>query len=297
MEEIEIIHKPVMLDKVLYYLKVTPGKIYVDATCGLGGHSSAILRELNRTGLLIGIDRDIESLEIAKNRLKNYGDNFLLFNTTYDRIPEVLENLNIAKVDGILFDLGFSSYHIEKSKRGFSFQRPEEPLDMRFSKDDSLTAEYILNNFSEEELAEIFYKYGEEPNAFKIARKIVEIRKVKPLKYVGDLLEVIGKSTQNYKRHPATRIFQALRIAVNKELDILERALEITPNILNPQGRIVVITYHSLEDRIVKNFLKNNRDKFEIITKKPVVPSKEEIENNKRARSAKLRVGERRVES
>lgn len=168
---------------------------------------------------------------------------------------------------------------------------------MRFSKDDSLTAEYILNNFSEEELAEIFYKYGEEPNAFKIARKIVEIRKVKPLKYVGDLLEVIGKSTQNYKRHPATRIFQALRIAVNKELDILERALEITPNILNPQGRIVVITYHSLEDRIVKNFLKNNRDKFEIITKKPVVPSKEEIENNKRARSAKLRVGERRVES
>jgi 16S rRNA (cytosine1402-N4)-methyltransferase len=297
MEEIEIIHKPVMLDKVLYYLKVTLGKIYVDATCGLGGHSSAILRELNRTGLLIGIDRDIESLEIAKNRLKNYGDNFLLFNTTYDRIPEVLENLNIAKVDGILFDLGFSSYHIEKSKRGFSFQRPEEPLDMRFSKDDSLTAEYILNNFSEEELAEIFYKYGEEPNAFKIARKIVEIRKVKPLKYVGDLLEVIGKSTQNYKRHPATRIFQALRIAVNKELDILERALEITPNILNPQGRIVVITYHSLEDRIVKNFLKNNRDKFEIITKKPVVPSKEEIENNKRARSAKLRVGERRVES
>jgi 16S rRNA (cytosine1402-N4)-methyltransferase len=297
MEEIEIIHKPVMLDKVLYYLKVTPGKIYVDATCGLGGHSSAILRELNRTGLLIGIDRDIESLEIAKNRLKNYGDNFLLFNTTYDRIPEVLENLNIAKVDGILFDLGFSSYHIEKSKRGFSFQRPEEPLDMRFSKDDSLTAEYILNNFSEEELAEIFYKYGEEPNAFKIARKIVEIRKVKPLKYVGDLLEVIGKSTQNYKRHPATRIFQALRIAVNKELDLLERALEITPNILNPQGRIVVITYHSLEDRIVKNFLKNNRDKFEIITKKPVVPSKEEIENNKRARSAKLRVGERRVES
>jgi 16S rRNA (cytosine1402-N4)-methyltransferase len=297
MEEIEIIHKPVMLDKVLYYLKVTPGKIYVDATCGLGGHSSAILRELNRTGLLIGIDRDIESLEIAKNRLKNYGDNFLLFNTTYDRIPEVIENLNIAKVDGILFDLGFSSYHIEKSKRGFSFQRPEEPLDMRFSKDDSLTAEYILNNFSEEELAEIFYKYGEEPNAFKIARKIVEIRKVKPLKYVGDLLEVIGKSTQNYKRHPATRIFQALRIAVNKELDILERALEITPNILNPQGRIVVITYHSLEDRIVKNFLKNNRDKFEIITKKPVVPSKEEIENNKRARSAKLRVGERRVES
>jgi len=297
MEEIEIIHKPVMLDKVLYYLKVTPGKIYVDATFGLGGHSSAILRELNRTGLLIGIDRDIESLEIAKNRLKNYGDNFLLFNTTYDRIPEVLENLNIAKVDGILFDLGFSSYHIEKSKRGFSFQRPEEPLDMRFSKDDSLTAEYILNNFSEEELAEIFYKYGEEPNAFKIARKIVEIRKVKPLKYVGDLLEVIGKSTQNYKRHPATRIFQALRIAVNKELDLLERALEITPNILNPQGRIVVITYHSLEDRIVKNFLKNNRDKFEIITKKPVVPSKEEIENNKRARSAKLRVGERRVES
>ncbi len=297
MEEIEIIHKPVMLDKVLYYLKVTPGKIYIDATCGLGGHSSAILRELNRSGLLIGIDRDIESLEIAKNRLKIYGDNFVLFNTTFDRIPEVLEKLSIAKVDGILFDLGFSSYHIEKSKRGFSFQRPEEPLDMRFSKDDSLTAEYILNNFSEEELAEIFYKYGEEPNAYKIARKIVERRKIKPLKYVGDLLEVIGKNIQNYKRHPATRIFQALRIAVNRELDLLERSLEITSHILNPQGRIVVITYHSLEDRIVKNFLKNNRDKFEIITKKPVVPSKEEIENNKRARSAKLRVGERRVES
>lgn len=294
MEKVENIHKPVMLKEVIHYLNLSPGKIVVDATLGLGGHSSEILRELKGEGLLIGIDRDEEVLSLAKDRLNKIGSNFVLFNTTYDNLQNILKELNLASIDAILFDLGFSSFHIEKSGRGFSFMRPEEPLDMRYSKDATLTAADILNNFSESELSTLFWEYGEEPLSKKLGKKIVERRKDKKFVYVGDLLEVIDEVIPRRKRHEATKVFQALRIAVNDELNILKRALEQVPFILSIGGRIVVITYHSLEDRIVKNFFKSYSKEILPITKKVIKPSTEEIRENRRARSAKLRVGERR---
>ncbi|HOJ92322.1 MAG TPA: 16S rRNA (cytosine(1402)-N(4))-methyltransferase RsmH [Dictyoglomaceae bacterium] len=295
MEEVVYIHKPVMLEKVMEYLQVTPGKIIVDATIGLGGHSTEILKALKNEGLLIGIDRDEESLSIAEERLRKIAKNFKLYSTTYDYIPKILEDLNIQKVDGILFDLGFSSFHIEESGRGFSFQRLEEPLDMRFSKGvTKATAADILNNFSEKELEDIFKNFGEEPYAKKIAKAVVEKRREKPFSKVNDLVELIEKIVPRSKKHPATRVFQALRIAVNDELKNLEKALSTTHEILNLRGRVVFLTYHSLEDRIVKTFLKQNQDKFYILTKKVAKPSFEEVRNNPRARSAKLRAGERR---
>jgi len=295
MEEVVYIHKPVMLEKVMGYLQVTPGKIIVDATIGLGGHSIEILKALKNEGLLIGIDRDEESLSIAEERLRKIAKNFKLYSTTYDDIPKILEDLNIQKVDGILFDLGFSSFHIEESGRGFSFQRLEEPLDMRFSKEvTKTTAADILNNLSEKELEDIFKNFGEEPYAKKIAKGIVEKRKGKPFSKVNDLVELIDKIVPRSKKHPATRVFQALRIAVNDELKNLEKGLATIHEVLNLRGRVVFLTYHSLEDRIVKNFLKQNQDKFYILTKKVERPSFEEIKDNPRARSAKLRAGERR---
>lgn len=297
MEEVESIHKPVMLKEVIHYLNLSPGKIVVDATLGLGGHSSEILRELRGEGLLIGIDRDEEVLKLARERLSKIAGNFVLFNTTYDNLQNILKELNLSFIDAILFDLGFSSFHIEKSGRGFSFMRPEEPLDMRYSKDTALTAADILNTFSESELSNLFWEYGEEPLSKKLAKKIVERRKDKKFAYVGDLLEVIDEVIPRRKRHEATKVFQALRIAVNDELNILKRALEQVPFILSIGGRIVVITYHSLEDRIVKNFFKSYSDKILPVSKKVIKPSIEEIKENRRARSAKLRVGERRENS
>ncbi|MEN3012358.1 MAG: 16S rRNA (cytosine(1402)-N(4))-methyltransferase RsmH [Dictyoglomus thermophilum] len=297
MEEVENIHKPVMLKEVIHYLNLSPGKIVVDATLGLGGHSSEILRELRGEGLLIGIDRDEEVLELARERLSKIASNFVLFNTTYDNLQSILKELNLSSIDAILFDLGFSSFHVEKSGRGFSFMRPEEPLDMRYSKDTALTAADILNTFSESELSNLFWEYGEEPLSKKLAKKIVERRKDKKFAYVGDLLEVIDEVIPRRRRHEATKVFQALRIAVNDELNIFKRALEQVPFILSIGGRIVVITYHSLEDRIVKNFFKSYSDKILPVSKKVIKPSIEEIKENRRARSAKLRVGERRENS
>uniref|UniRef100_A0A7V4DXI9 Ribosomal RNA small subunit methyltransferase H n=1 Tax=Dictyoglomus thermophilum TaxID=14 RepID=A0A7V4DXI9_DICTH len=297
MEKVENIHKPVMLKEVIHYLNLSPGKIVVDATLGLGGHSSEILRELRGEGLLIGIDRDEEVLELARERLSKIASNFVLFNTTYDNLQSILKELNLSSIDAILFDLGFSSFHVEKSGRGFSFMRPEEPLDMRYSKDTALTAADILNTFSESELSNLFWEYGEEPLSKKLAKKIVERRKDKKFAYVGDLLEVIDGVIPRRRRHEATKVFQALRIAVNDELNILKRALEQVPFILSIGGRIVVITYHSLEDRIVKNFFKSYSDKILPVSKRVIKPSMEEIKENRRARSAKLRVGERRENS
>lgn len=295
MEEIEIIHKPVMLKEVLYYLNLKRGETVIDATIGLGGHSVEILKAIGNEGLLIGIDRDKEVLEIAKNRLEKININFVLFNTSYDKIPEILEELKITKVDKMLFDLGFSSFHIEKSGRGFSFRRLEEPLDMRYSLNIDITAAEILNTYEEKELENIFLIYGEEPYARKLAKKIVEMRRIKKFKYVKDLVEVIEKTIPTKtKKHKATKVFQALRIAVNDELNILQRALDNSIYFLSPKGRIAILTYHSLEDRIVKNFFKSNSKILIPINKKVITPSIEEIKNNPRSRSAKLRVGERR---
>lgn len=294
MEEVELIHKPVMLKEVLQYLDLKPGEIVIDATIGLGGHSVEILKAIGEKGLLIGIDRDNEVLDIAKERLRKIADNFVLFNTSYDKIPEILDELKISSVNKMLFDLGFSSFHIEKSGRGFSFMRLDEPLDMRYSMSTNITAADILNTYDEKELEHIFWTYGEEPFAKKLSKKIVEARKSKKFVFVRDLVEVVEKVIPKAKKHKATKVFQALRIAVNDELNLLQRALNNALYLLSPKGRLAILTYHSLEDRIVKNFFKSNAEILVPINKKVIRPSMEEVRSNPRARSAKLRVGERR---
>lgn len=294
MEEVELIHKPVMLKEVLHYLDLKQGEIVIDATIGLGGHSVEILKAIGEKGLLIGIDRDKEVLDIAKERLRKIADNFVLFNTSYDKIPEILDELKISSVNKMLFDLGFSSFHIEKSGRGFSFMRLDEPLDMRYSMSTNITAADILNTYDEKELEHIFWTYGEEPFAKKLSKKIVEVRKTKKFVFVRDLVEIVEKVIPKAKKHKATKIFQALRIVVNDELNLLQRALNNALYLLSPKGRLAILTYHSLEDRIVKNFFKSNAEILIPINKKVIRPSMEEVRSNPRARSAKLRVGERR---
>ncbi len=289
------LHIPVMLEEVIDYLNIIPEGIYIDATVGTGGHSKEILKRLEGRGLLIGFDRDSESIEIAENVLKKLGSKFILINKAFNEIPNVLGMLNIRKVDGILYDLGMSSFQLEESKRGFSFKNLDEPLDMRFSIDEKLKASDILNSYSQRALERIFFEYGEEPFSKKVAKLIVEERKKKPFSKVGDLVSLIEKNIPRRKIHPATRIFQALRIVVNNELEILEDSLKSIIPFLKEGARIVILTYHSLEDRIVKNFFKNSEKdgKIKIITKKILKPSKEEVERNPRARSAKMRVGEK----
>ncbi|MCX7846066.1 MAG: 16S rRNA (cytosine(1402)-N(4))-methyltransferase RsmH [Dictyoglomaceae bacterium] len=295
MEKI-IFHTPVMLEEVINYLNIVPGEVYIDATLGTGGHSKEILKKLKGRGLLIGFDKDIESIKIAENNLKDENSNFILVNKSFNEIPKVLNDLNIEKISGILYDLGMSSFQLEGSKRGFSFRNLDEPLDMRFSIDENLKASDILNSYSQNNLEKIFIKYGEEPYSKKIANLIVEERKKKPFEKVGDLVSLIERNIpRKGKIHPATRIFQALRIEVNNELKTLENSLENIIPILKKGARVVILTYHSLEDRIVKNFLKNKEEdgKIKILTRKVLKPSIEEIKRNPRARSAKMRVGER----
>ncbi|PMQ01583.1 MAG: 16S rRNA (cytosine(1402)-N(4))-methyltransferase [Dictyoglomus sp. NZ13-RE01] len=291
----EMIHIPVMLKEVVDYLNIRPNGIYIDATVGLGGHAGEILKRL-KDGLLIGFDKDSEEIAITEKKLKEISSNFILVNESYEKIPEFLEKKGIKYVDGIFFDLGLSSYQLEISKRGFSFKRLDEPLDMRFSKDENLTAEYILNNYSVNELERVFRDYGEEPYYRKLAMAICEERKKKAFKKVEDLVSVVEKIIPKKGRiHPATRAFQALRIEVNKELKVFENTLHRILPFIRKGGRLVVISYHSLEDRIIKNFLKDKEKEgeMEIITKKVLRPSYEEIRMNQRARSAKMRVGEK----
>ncbi|MEN2984025.1 MAG: 16S rRNA (cytosine(1402)-N(4))-methyltransferase RsmH [Dictyoglomaceae bacterium] len=291
-----VLHIPVMLEEVLTYLNIIPEGIYVDATVGTGGHSKEILKRLKGKGLLIGFDKDMESINIAEENLREISSNFILVNKSFHEIPEVLKDLNIEKVNGILYDLGLSSFQIEGSKRGFSFKNLDEPLDMRFSLNESLRASDILNSYCEKALEKIFWEYGEEPFSRKIANLIISERKKKSFEKVRDLVSLIEKNIpRRGKIHPATRIFQALRIEVNNELKILENSLENILPFLKEGARIIVLSYHSLEDRIVKNFLKNNESlgKIKIITKKILKPSEEEVKRNPRSRSAKMRVGEK----
>ncbi|MCS7201909.1 MAG: 16S rRNA (cytosine(1402)-N(4))-methyltransferase RsmH [Dictyoglomus sp.] len=291
-----VLHVPVMLEEVLTYLNIIPEGIYVDATLGTGGHSKEILKRLKGKGLLIGFDKDIESINIAEKNLKEISSNFILVNKSFHEIPEVLKDLNIEKVNGILYDLGLSSFQLEGSKRGFSFKNLDEPLDMRFSLNESLRASDILNSYCEKALEKIFWEYGEEPFSRKIANLIISERKKKSFEKVRDLVSLIEKNIpRRGKIHPATRIFQALRIEVNNELKILENSLENILPFLKEGARIIVLSYHSLEDRIVKNFLRNNESlgKIKIISKKILKPSEEEVKRNPRARSAKMRVGEK----
>ncbi|RLG12687.1 16S rRNA (cytosine(1402)-N(4))-methyltransferase [Candidatus Pacearchaeota archaeon] len=284
-------HEPVLLKEVLEWLMVEKDKIYVDATLGLGGHSKAILEKSSPTGILYGFEWNEDSFNIASKNLKKYKSRIKLFNKNFIYIKEILKKENIL-ADGILFDLGLSSFLLEGSGRGFSFQK-EEPLDMRMNLEISITAKDILNQYKYEDLSNVF-KRGEVPRAEKFAKFILEKRKFKKFETTQDLVKAVKefyKSKKNLKDLLAI-IFQSLRIEVNKELENLQKILKDIPQILKSGGRVVIISFHSLEDRLVKNEFKSNPE-LKVLTKKPILPSREEIKKNPRARSAKMRVAER----
>lgn len=289
-----------MTNEVLDFLvfgKGTRGanEVYVDCTVGGGGHSEAILRATPEDTILVGIDRDREAIEAATESLAQFGGRARLIHGDFRRLPSILEQLGFKYVNGILMDLGISSHQVDKPDRGFSFST-DAPLDMRMNQEASVTARDLVNSLPEEELARIIDKYGEERFARRIARFIVEKRRFHEISTTGQLVDIIKAAIPAaYRRrgpHPARRTFQALRIAVNDELGALEETLKSAPGLLFPGGRIVVISYHSLEDRIVKRaFLAEPL--LSPITKKPVTPSPDELSQNPRARSARLRVAER----
>ena len=294
-------HKSVFQNEVIKYLNPKPGENFIDATVDGGGHTAAILEKIMPRGKVLGIEIDRElytylaaEIKNQKSKIKN---NVILVNDSFINLKEIINENNFGPVAGILFDLGFSSWHLESSGRGFSF-RKNEPLKMNYESrimNQGLTAEMIVNQWSENELKKIFQEYGEERFAKRITEEIVRFRKNNPIKTTFDLVEIIKKATpywyQRRRIHPATKVFQALRIAVNDELGNLKKSLPQALEILSAGGRIAVISFHSLEDRIVKNFFKEEAQKnnLKILTKKPVSPSLEELKENPRSRSAKLR--------
>lgn len=286
-------HTPVLLDEVIEFIQPEPGALLYDGTVGLGGHSETLLSRVLPDGRLIAVDRDMRNLSVAKERLARFKDRAIFIQGSYSDVKSHLKANQIDGLDGILLDLGYSSAHIEDASRGFSFQKTG-PLDMRYDTSGELTAEMIVNSWSVEELATIFRRYGEERFAERIAKDIFHERKVRKIETTTQLAEIISKSIR--KRgpiHPATRVFQALRIVVNDELGELERALPNLVESLHPRGRIVVLTFHSIEDRIIKQFFKN-QEGLENLTKRVVKPKQKEIEINPRARSAKLRAAEKK---
>jgi len=274
-------HIPVLKKEVLEYLAPKANENFIDCTIGFGGHTKAILKRIKPKGKVLGIERDPE---IFKKLSSLKIERLVLVNGSYSDLKRIAKEYNFRPVSGILFDLGVSSWHFEESGRGFTFQK-EEPLDMRYGTDE-VTAGKIVNEYSESDIVKILKEYGQERFAKKIAKRIVKERKIKPIKTTFELRRLIPRKTK------PQRTFQALRIAVNDELGSLRSALPQALEILKPGGRIVAISFHSLEDRIVKNFFKNSN--LEILTKKPIRPSKKEIEDNSRSSSAKLRAAEKR---
>lgn len=285
-------HKPVLVEKVLEFLMVKPDGVYVDATLGGGGHTERILEKLSPTGVLIGIDADMDAVEYSKKR---FGEKIFIFRSNFSHLPEILSLKNILSIDGILFDLGISSFQIDNPQKGFSFSK-NGVLDMRFDKRQKIDARYIVNNYSEFDLASIIYKYGEEKHSRKIAKKIVNERVINPINTTSELSSIIESVVgKKFLNKTLARVFQALRIEVNQELETLRKALETSIELLNTSGRIVVISYHSLEDRIVKNIFKmlSQKKMLNILTKRPVIPDFTELLENPRSRSAKLRAAEK----
>ena len=308
----EFYHVSVLLDECIQALNIKPDGIYVDGTLGGAGHSSQIAARLT-TGRLIGIDRDPKALKAASERLAPYADRVTLVHSNFSQLDEVLENLGIEGVDGILLDLGVSSPQLDEAERGFSYMA-DAPLDMRMNSEDSLTAHEVVNTWPREELRRILYEYGEERYAPQIAAAIERRRAEKPIETTLELVDVIRSAMPpaalREKQHPAKRSFQAIRIAVNDELGAVGRVLEVAVPKLNKKGRLAIITFHSLEDRLVKNGMAanargctcppnfpvcicGNKPKVKLISKKPIVSGSEELERNPRARSAKLRVCEK----
>lgn len=305
-------HVPVMLEPVIRELNIKPDGIYVDGTLGGAGHSSVIASKLT-TGLLIGVDRDRDAIEAASGRLAPYGGRVMIVKDEYVNIPEILKAHGIPGVDGILLDLGVSSWQLDAPERGFSYMN-DAPLDMRMDREQLRTAADIVNEEDERELTRILREYGEEKFAGAIARRIVARRKLGPIRTTGELVGIVEESIPRKAKlkggHPAKRTFQALRIALNGELDEISQAVEDLAGCLNPGGRFAVITFHSLEDRIVKDGFRTlenpcvcppdfpvcvcgRKSKGRVLTRKPILPDEEEIRLNPRAKSAKLRVFEK----
>ena len=301
------LHKPVLYKEIIHALQPKNRGRYIDGTVGAGGHARGILEACAPDGRLLGLDVDPQALAIARETLAPYGERVVLTQASYTSLLDVMEHLQWDAVDGIILDLGVSSMQLDEAGRGFSFQH-EAPLDMRFNPQQGMSAADLVNGAGEEELAEILFRYGEEPQARRIARSIVRAR---PIMTTVQLAEIVKRAYPGHSRmHPATRTFQALRIAVNEELSALEAALPQAVEALKPGARLAVISFHSLEDRIVKDFFRQeSKDRLnppyerlyeverhaalKVITRKPITPASEEIEENPRARSAKLRVAEK----
>ncbi|MFA5846031.1 MAG: 16S rRNA (cytosine(1402)-N(4))-methyltransferase RsmH [Thermodesulfovibrionales bacterium] len=289
----KVIHLPVMLREVIVLLKPESGGIYVDATVGLGGHSEEILKHIG-SGMLIGIDRDDEALNMVSSRLAD--SRVVLKKGRFSEVGRLVTETGVTEVDGILFDIGTSMFHLKTAERGFSFLS-EEPLDMRMDRSQDLTAAYIVNRYPEKDIDIILWEYGEERLSRKIARAIVDYRAKKKIGTCAELSDIVCSVYKGRgKLHPATKTFQALRIAVNDEMNELKKGLDASLGILKSGGRLCVISYHSLEDRIVKNFIRDNQKLgvFNVLTKKPLVPAYEEVRLNPSARSAKLRGAEKK---
>ena len=306
-------HKPVLLDEVIHYLGCAPNKFFVDGTVGGGGHARAILERTAPHGWLIGIDWDEDALAKARSSLKSYEERLVLILDNFARVGSILKQLNVQSVDGILLDLGLSSFQVDTAERGFSFSLPG-PLDMRMDTREKTTAAHLVNTLGEEELANLIYRFGEERWSRRIARNIVRARAEAPIDktdYLAELVrDAIPAGKRSRQRHPATRTFQALRLAVNREIDHLQTFLHGALDPLRPGGRLAIISFHSLEDRLVKQTFSTwarscrcpadfpqcsceGRPLVRLVNKKPVVPGAEEIIANPRARSGRLRVVEK----
>lgn len=309
-------HIPVLLDEVLEGLAIKPDGTYVDGTLGGAGHSSEIVKRLSENGRLIGIDRDDEAIAAASDRLRSYGDRVTIVRENYGNMVPVVHGLGIDRVDGILLDLGVSSHQIDTEERGFSYMEEDAPLDMRMDRRSALTAADVVNTYTGDDLTRILRDYGEEKFASRIASNIIHEREKAPLQTVGDLNAIIRSSIPEKARrtggNPSKRTFQAIRIEVNGELSVLTDHIDEMIDLLSDGGRLCIITFHSLEDRIVKNAFRKNENpctcppdfpvcvcgkvpKGSIVTKKPILPGQEEMDRNSRAKSAKLRIFEKRI--
>ena len=304
-------HKPVLFDEVIENIISEGDAVYVDCTLGGGGHTEGMLERSSEKSKVIGIDQDKEAINFAKERLKKYGNKIEIFQDNFRNLDTVIYLAGHNKVDRILMDIGVSSNQLDNLERGFSY-RYDAKLDMRMDRNLKISAYEVVNDFSEKEIADIIYKYGEEPKSRKIAKNIVEYRKNKKIETTLELSEIIIKSIgKSMKKHPSKRTFQAIRIFVNKELEVLEEALDKAVNLLNNNGKLLVITFHSLEDRMVKEKFReyenpctcppeipvcvcNKKSLGKVITKKPIIAKESELNENNRAHSAKLRIFERK---